>query len=76
MTKTKYSIRAIENTLLDEPVFLLCARDVTAPAVVREWAAQAARRGAPPSKTASAITIAEDMEAWQQAHPGRVKVPD
>lgn len=68
--------RVLDNTKLDEPVFVLCARDVVAPTIVREWAARAMARGAPPSKTTTAIIIAENMEKWQSEHPDLVKVPD
>lgn len=68
--------RVLDNTKLDEPVFVLCARDAVAPSVVREWASRAMARGAPPSKTVPAIVIAENMEKWQSEHPELVKVPD
>ena len=68
--------RVLANTKSDEPVFVLCGRDKLAPSVIREWAAQAAKHGAPHSKTATAIVIADNMERWQEEHPELVKVPD
>ena len=35
----------LANSAPDEPVFVLCARDVTAPDIVRLWAVNAASRG-------------------------------
>jgi hypothetical protein len=60
----------------DEPVFVLCARDVVAPEIVEAWADAAARAGSNSSKTRHAMIDAEDMRRWQAAHADRVKVPD
>lgn len=68
--------RVLQNTQPDEPVFVLCGRDALAPSIIREWASQAAARGAAHSKTASALVIAEKFEQWQEEHPDLVKVPD
>ena len=70
------SSKCLENSQPDEPVFILCARDKTAPAVVMEWAARAGVAGAPAEKVVGARRIAEEMILWQQAHPDQVKVPD
>ncbi len=72
----KHTEQCLMNSADDEPVFTLCARDVTAPAAVRDWAARAAFAGAPPEKTGAAYRIAVEMETWQQANPEKVKVPD
>jgi hypothetical protein len=56
---------------LGEPLFVLRAQDVLAPALVRIWAHAAAICRAPDAKVAEALAIADAMEAW----PHR-KVPD
>lgn len=59
----------------DEPVFVLVARDITAPNAVRNWAVHAALAGSPREKVEQAMRDAELMEAWQLEH-GIAKVPD
>lgn len=61
----------------DEPIFVLRAQDRLAPALIREWvnrAKQASSLGA--RRTEEALQVADAMEEWQKAHPGRVKYPD
>lgn len=47
-----------------EPYFVLRAQDATASGVVRAWAEIAKRNKLSPAKIASAIAVAEAMEAW------------
>lgn len=54
----------------DEPMFTLLARDPTAPAAVRLWAAQKWQEGESPEKIAEARAIADAMEAWRKEHRG------
>ena len=60
------------NAELDEPMFVLLARDIDAPNTVREWAlARWAREGidAPPSaQVREALQCAEDMYVWRNDH--------
>lgn len=63
-----------ERLLDGEPVFVLRARDLTAPNVIRAWAHSAADAGVDPMKIGTAMQIASEMEGWQVAHGG--KVPD
>lgn len=58
----------------DEPVFLLRATDVSAPATVRYWAQMAERSGASPAIVGAARNQADAMQRWQ-AQNGH-KVPD
>ncbi len=59
-----------------EPVYVVRAQDVHAPHVIRYWAALAQPRGTPLPKIASAHLLALEVEVWQRAHAGLVKVPD
>lgn len=71
----------------DEPIFILCARDVFAADTVRVWADSvegvAAMRGLDDggltaerkAKIAEARALAIQMERWRQAHGGG-KIPD
>lgn len=52
----------------DEPVFVLVARDSTAPHAVREWAMTVAQHFGPCEKTVEAFRVAAAMDAWQAAH--------
>ncbi len=56
----------------DEPVFLLRARDVSAPAVVRRWADIHAQQGGDPLMASMARKHAERMEVWQAANGSKV----
>jgi hypothetical protein len=58
----------------DEPLFILRAKDMVAPGVVRVWAHYARGAGAPEEKVQEALAAADRMEQWQKAN-GR-KVPD
>jgi len=59
---------------VDEPVFLLRGKDVTAPRVVRTWARLAAEAGADERMVKAAYDHADLMTAWQEEHG--YKVPD
>jgi hypothetical protein len=52
----------------DEPVFLLRAKDKTAPNIVREWARQHRQNGGAWDVCENAIGQAARMEAWQLEH--------
>ena len=56
----------------DEPVFVLRATDMMAPAAIRAWAAYAAAAGTPAAKVKRATDTAAEMEAWQQKHGKKV----
>lgn len=64
----------LANSAPDEPVFVLCARDVTAPDIVRLWAVNAASRGVSYKKCQEAREVADAMERWQKEHGS--KLPD
>jgi hypothetical protein len=67
---------ALGKALPDEPVFLLRASDVWAPVLVRHWAALAEESGAPIEKRRAAHRVANEMRAWREQNPDRVKAPD
>lgn len=58
----------------DEPLFILRAKDMVAPGVVRVWVHYARASGTPEAKLSEALALAERMEQWQKAN-GK-KVPD
>lgn len=56
------------NAAPDEPMFVLLARDESAPALVRKWVdLRAARKGLtePDDKELEALACADAMERWQ-----------
>lgn len=61
---------------VDEPVFLLRAKDKLAPEAVREWAARLHHRGGDPAMVAAALRQADEMERYAHEHYGGGKVPD
>lgn len=70
------------NALPDEPMFILLARDRSAPEAVRAWAydrQQAVNRGAKPvsdmAMVAEARACADAMEAWREANDGAWREP-
>ena len=56
----------------DEPVFLLRAKDVTAPHVVRHWAMLADQAGADERIVHAALAQAQAMSDWQKEHGSQV----
>jgi len=62
--------RAADN----EPLFILRAKDLLAPLAVRDWAKRADAAGVSQEKIAEALSLAREMEAWQEIY-GK-KVPD
>lgn len=52
----------------DEPVFLLRAQDVSAPATLRFWAKENLRSGGDPALSDLAEDHADLMESWQKTH--------
>ncbi len=58
----------------DEPVFLLRAQDVTAPAVVEYWVIRARKAGASKNMLDAAKEQVEAMRKWQGEHG--IKIPD
>ena len=69
----KLSKRAEVNP--DEPVFVLVARDITAPKAVRAWANWAEERFAvSPELIEEARELARQMLLWQRSHG--TKTPD
>lgn len=62
----------LANCADDEPIFVLVARDVTAPNVVRMWASDAEMENVPQEKVDGAREVALAMNKWK----GRKKRPD
>jgi hypothetical protein len=58
----------------DEPVFLLRAQDMLAPATIVWWSEQLAKRDGDPTLVKMAKGQADKMVAWQKAHG--FKLPD
>lgn len=50
----------------DEPVFVLCARDPLAPALVREWAFCYERLNGASPKVDEALQLADQMRVWRE----------
>lgn len=65
-------LSCLNRAELDEPVFVLLARDVTASDVVRTWCADRVRAGknthADP-QIREALALADQMDRWRAAHP-------
>lgn len=59
------------KTSAGEPLFILCARDISAPAVVRMWCQVARLLGVKQRKINEASDLAIKMEIWQQRHGSR-----
>lgn len=56
----------------DEPVFLLRAQDICAPAVVETWAFRASEAGADTHIVAAARAHALKMREWQGQHGAQI----
>jgi hypothetical protein len=53
------------NAEPDEPMFILLARDIGAPALVDAWAAERERAGEDPTKVKEAQDCADAMRRWR-----------
>jgi hypothetical protein len=67
----------------NEPVFVLRAQDLYAPAVMASWAilVKSPLPNKPPSeeslaKSREAMNIVREFRQWQAANPDKVKIPD
>lgn len=60
----------------DEPVFLLRAKDITAPDVVRMWATLVRQRGGDPALVDRVTAYADEMQAYAEEHYNGGKTPD
>lgn len=65
----------LNKAALDEPLFVLRAKDRLAPFLVRVWAMLARLSGTHDGKTNSAEQVARDMEDWAAGRGGS-KIPD
>ena len=70
----KHNDSCLAKAATDEPIFVLRAKDKTAPNLVRAWATNAASLGAPYEKTREARELADAMERWQKENG--CEVPD
>lgn len=57
-----------DNAEPDEPMFILLARDLSAPGLVMQWAAYREAQGADPAKVAEARECAAAMRRWRAAN--------
>jgi hypothetical protein len=60
----------------DEPVFILRAKDVAAPAAIECYAEHAAKAGAKEDFIKECLAAYEDFCSWQETHTDLIKVPD
>ena len=59
----------------DEPIFVLRAQDLLAPAIVEFWCVAARAQGCSERRIEEARSTAEQMRAWAREHGGG-KFPD
>lgn len=59
------------NAEPDEPMFVLLARDMSAPALVRRWAEQRQFTDGDMPKVHEALACADAMEEWRTQHRDR-----
>jgi hypothetical protein len=59
----------------DEPVFLIRARDVSAPDALYAYASAAESHGAGETLCTNARKRGDEIAAWQAEHPELVRVP-
>lgn len=56
----------------DEPVFILRAKDISAPATLSQWAFIHQRNGGSSEMASLAVQHAARMEEWQRTHGAKV----
>lgn len=60
----------------DEPVFVLRSTDKFAPLLIDMWCNLVIlERGIGTDTVTEALDLVEEMRAWQEEHPGKVKAP-
>lgn len=59
----------------DEPIFIVRAQDVEAPAVIQFWLEQQGRL-IPPEKCQEASSLLRATLEWQEKNQSQVKIPD
>lgn len=64
---TKHTSRCLRKAADDEPIFVLRAKDPTAPKIVRLWAS-ANKNRQPDEKIRGAYHLAFEMEGWQDSN--------
>lgn len=57
---------AYDKAAPDEPMFVLIARDETAPLLIEIWAMLKRQSGSSPEKVAEALDCARDMRRWSE----------
>jgi hypothetical protein len=68
----KSNCSCLEKSKEDEPIFVLCARDMMAPGIVMKWAHLARIAGVNLDKVNEAIQCATEMREWQRKNFTRV----
>lgn len=67
---TKHNSSCLQKAGDDEPIFVLRAKDPTAPYIVRNWVR--INEGIQPAvKLAGALLLADEMEAWHRENVGQ-----
>ena len=77
--RSDYNERIQDSAMLigiDEPVFLVRAKDVAAPLTVRAWARHNLAIGGDAAMSIAAEHHADLMEKWQQQNLNQVKIAD
>lgn len=64
-----------EKAAPDEPMFILLARDASAPALVEMWAHDRERHGEEAGVVAEARECAEQMRAWRDRNRPPIELP-
>lgn len=61
---TKHTSRCLRKAYDDEPIFVLRAKDITSPSIIKQWVAQ--NIGTQPlEKLKIALELAIEMEQWR-----------
>lgn len=60
----------------DEPIFIIRAKDKSAPQAIMQYAETAITNGSPSSHAAECRLVAGGMREWQQRNPDLVKAGD
>lgn len=72
----KYGFIDIPGIPDDEPIFIIRAKDKSAPQAVEQYANTAIVNGSPAEHGAAARQVASNMREWQQENPDKVKAGD
>ena len=71
-----FTDRCLDRIPVGEPFFVLRAQDKSAVPKIEAWLRENGERRLESTHAAETVALINEMKAWQEDHPDRVKWPD